>query len=207
MVFFSAVGGRFTITVIIDIIVIIMIVVIINMIVIIIIIIIIFIIVIIMMNDIGIDKKHQLYIIKKMINIAIRATYYIFCCRNRNWDSPDFFSFFCFCVVLFCVVFVLFLFLFCFVFFSFNHPISSSICELPICGEIYNCTFKKTNKASIIIIFMIIISISIIVYQPPKCDEIRNIKSTKIRGFRWGVGFFFRTFLSCTEYYCCFLIF
>ena len=51
-----------------------------------------------MMNDIGIDKKQQLYIIKKMINIAIRATYYIFCCRNRNWDSPDnailiFFSF------------------------------------------------------------------------------------------------------------------
>ena len=28
-----------------------------------------------MMNDIGIDKKQQLYIIKKMINIAIRATY------------------------------------------------------------------------------------------------------------------------------------
>ena len=27
--------------------------------------------------------------IKKIINIAIRATYYIFCCRNRNWDSPD----------------------------------------------------------------------------------------------------------------------
>ena len=56
-----------------------------------------------MMNDIGIDKKHQLYVIKKMINIAIRATYYIFCCRNRNWDSPDlmqfwflFFSFFLF---------------------------------------------------------------------------------------------------------------
>ena len=42
-----------------------------------------------MMNDIGIDKKQQLYIIKKMIKIAIRATYYIFCCRNRNWDSPD----------------------------------------------------------------------------------------------------------------------
>ena len=54
-----------------------------------------------MMNDIGIHKKHQLCVIKKMINIAIRATYYIFCCRNRNWDSPDlmqfwflFFSFF-----------------------------------------------------------------------------------------------------------------
>ena len=41
-------------------------------------------------NDVGIDKKQQLYIMKKMINIAIRAAYYIFCCRNRNWDSPDF---------------------------------------------------------------------------------------------------------------------
>ena len=49
-----------------------------------------------MMNDIGIDKKQQRYIIKKMINIAIRATYYIFCCRNRN-----------------CFVFV---FVFCFLF-------------------------------------------------------------------------------------------
>ena len=46
-----------------------------------------------MMDDIGIDKKQQRYIIKKMINIAIRATYYIFCCRNRNWDSPDLMQF------------------------------------------------------------------------------------------------------------------
>ena len=28
-----------------------------------------------MMNDIGVDKMQQHYIIKKMINIAIRATY------------------------------------------------------------------------------------------------------------------------------------
>ena len=40
-----------------------------------------------MMNDVGVDKKQQLYIIKKMINIAIRAAYYNFCCRNRNWDT------------------------------------------------------------------------------------------------------------------------
>ena len=38
------------------------------------------------MKDIGIDKKqqHYMYIIKKMINIAIRATCYSFFCRNRN---------------------------------------------------------------------------------------------------------------------------
>ena len=47
-----------------------------------------------MMNDIGIDKKQQRCIIKKMINIAIRAAYYIFCCRKRNWDSPDLMQFF-----------------------------------------------------------------------------------------------------------------
>ena len=62
-----------------------------------------------MMNDIGSDKKQQRYISKKMINIAIRATYYIFCFRKRDWDSPDLMQFriflgggeggFCFCFV------------------------------------------------------------------------------------------------------------
>ena len=66
-----------------------------------------------MMNDIDIDKKQQLYIIKKMINIAIRATYYIFCCRNRNWGSPHVLQLdFDFCCFVFC--------------FFFNNSISSS---------------------------------------------------------------------------------
>ena len=56
-----------------------------------------------MMSDIGIDKKQQRYIIKKMINIAIRATYYIFCCRNRNWDSPDLMQFLIFVVFVVCL--------------------------------------------------------------------------------------------------------
>ena len=59
-------------------------------------------------DEIGIDKKQQLCIIKKMIYIAIRATYYIFCCRNRNWDSPDFVQFwffFCCCCFVFVLVF------------------------------------------------------------------------------------------------------
>ena len=85
-----------------------------------------------MVNDIAIDKKQQLYIIKKMISITIKATDYIFCCRNRNSDSPDlmqfwflFFSFFF--RLLFGFVFVFVLFLFCF--FLFNNPISISICK------------------------------------------------------------------------------
>ena len=109
-----------------------------------------------MMNDIRIAKKQQRYIIKKMINIAVRATYYIFCCRNRNWDSPDLMQFWYF-FSCFCFVFV-FLFLFVFLFFVFiNNPLSSSICKLPIRSEIYNCTFKNTNKVSIIITINILL--------------------------------------------------
>ena len=65
---------------------------------------------------IGIDKKQQLYITKKMINIAIRATYYIFCCRNRNWDRLNAILNFFFFWLLFCFVFV---FVFVFVLFLF----------------------------------------------------------------------------------------
>ena len=73
-----------------------------------------------------------------MINIAIyRATYYIFCCRNRNWDSPDLMNF----------DFLFFSFFFFFVFFL-NNSISSSIFKLPIRSEIYNCTFKNPNKVN-----------------------------------------------------------
>ena len=50
-------------------------------------------IIIIIIIIIDIDKKQQRYIIKKMINIAIRVTYYIFCCRNRNWNSPGLMQF------------------------------------------------------------------------------------------------------------------
>ena len=36
-----------------------------------------------MMNDIGIVKKRQLYIIRKVMNLAIRRTYFIFCCSSK----------------------------------------------------------------------------------------------------------------------------
>ena len=82
-----------------------------------------------MMNDIGIDKKQQRYIIKKMIDIAIRATYYIFCCRNRNWDSPDLMKFwlffwlllcFCFCFMFVCFFVVVVVFCCCCFLFLFS---------------------------------------------------------------------------------------
>ena len=42
-----------------------------------------------MLEHFNLDKAHVRYVIKKIINIAIRSTYYIFCCRNKNWVNPD----------------------------------------------------------------------------------------------------------------------
>ncbi|CAB4025973.1 Hypothetical predicted protein, partial [Paramuricea clavata] len=42
-----------------------------------------------MLNELGLDNQHQQYYIRKMISIAIRSTYYIFCCRNKEWTNPE----------------------------------------------------------------------------------------------------------------------
>ena len=46
-----------------------------------------------MLTDVGFDKKHQTYCIKRMTTIAIRTTYYIFCCRNKEWTNPELLTF------------------------------------------------------------------------------------------------------------------
>ena len=46
-----------------------------------------------MIQDLGFDKRHQKYIISKIVNIAVRSTYYIFCCRNKAWDNPELMKF------------------------------------------------------------------------------------------------------------------
>ena len=86
------------------------------------------------------QKAATIYL-TEMINIAIRATYiyYIFCCRNRNWDSPD--------LLQWWYLFFSFLFLFCFI--SSLIQSQAEFCKLPIRSEIYNWTFKNTNKDSI----------------------------------------------------------
>ena len=102
-----------------------------------------------MMNDIGIDKKQQFYIIKKMINTAIRVTYYIFCCRNRNLDSPDLMQF------RFLLLLLLFVFVFVFVFFL----IIQSQAAFVNCLYVARFTIvpsKNSNKVSMIIISLLL---------------------------------------------------
>ena len=33
--------------------------------------------------------KHKIYCIRKMMTIAIRTSYYIFCCRNKEWSDSQ----------------------------------------------------------------------------------------------------------------------
>ena len=42
-----------------------------------------------MLKKLNVDNNHQKYVIRKIINIAIRSTYYIFCCRDKEWSNPD----------------------------------------------------------------------------------------------------------------------
>ena len=46
-----------------------------------------------MLESINLDKSHVKYITKKIIAIAIRSTYFIFCCRNKEWTNPDLMKF------------------------------------------------------------------------------------------------------------------
>ena len=42
-----------------------------------------------MLKELNVDINHQKYILRKVINIAITSTYYIFCCRDKEWSNPD----------------------------------------------------------------------------------------------------------------------
>ena len=46
-----------------------------------------------MCKELEIDKSYLRFIIRKTSNINIRSTYFIFCHRNKPWNSPDLISF------------------------------------------------------------------------------------------------------------------
>ena len=46
-----------------------------------------------MCKELEIDKSYLRFIIRKTSNIIIRSTYFIFCHRNKPWNSRDLISF------------------------------------------------------------------------------------------------------------------
>ena len=47
----------------------------------------------IVLEETGVDKAVQRKLTMKLINIAIRCSYYIFCRRNKEWTKPDLIDF------------------------------------------------------------------------------------------------------------------
>ena len=46
-----------------------------------------------MLKDLDIEVPIQRRLLWKVMNIAIRSTYYIFCRRNKDWTDPDLMDF------------------------------------------------------------------------------------------------------------------
>ena len=46
-----------------------------------------------MLKDLDIEVSIQRRLLSKVMNIAIRSTYYIFCRRNKDWTDPDLMDF------------------------------------------------------------------------------------------------------------------
>ena len=42
-----------------------------------------------MCDSLSIDQQQKQYLISKLSNIAIRTTYYIFCCKHKPWTNPE----------------------------------------------------------------------------------------------------------------------
>ena len=46
-----------------------------------------------MLNDLKFDEQCRKYSVRKIINICIRSSYYIFCKRNQEWNNPQLMSY------------------------------------------------------------------------------------------------------------------
>ena len=42
-----------------------------------------------MLKDLNVDEQCRKYYVKKVIDMCIRSSYYIFCKRNKEWDKPQ----------------------------------------------------------------------------------------------------------------------
>ena len=46
-----------------------------------------------MFEDFRISRREHAYIIRKISNIAIRTSYYIFCMKDKSWPNPELMSY------------------------------------------------------------------------------------------------------------------
>ena len=46
-----------------------------------------------LLKCLDLPEMHQKRLVSKVMAIAIGLTYYILCCRNKDWTHPDFMDF------------------------------------------------------------------------------------------------------------------
>ena len=46
-----------------------------------------------MMKDLDFDENTRKFIVRRLMAISIRATYYFFCRRNKDWLNPELLTF------------------------------------------------------------------------------------------------------------------
>ena len=61
-----------------------------------------------MCDSLSIDNQYKRFLISKLSTISIRTDYYIFCCRDKQWNNPDLLCFWhlFFCFVLYTTIVV-----------------------------------------------------------------------------------------------------
>ena len=48
---------------------------------------------VLILDDLNLNKPAQNFVIRKVMNIASRCTYYVFCRRNEPWNNPNLLDF------------------------------------------------------------------------------------------------------------------
>ena len=46
-----------------------------------------------MLEDLKFDQTCRHYVVKKIMAVAVRTSYYVFCRRNKDWDNPELMTF------------------------------------------------------------------------------------------------------------------
>ena len=46
-----------------------------------------------MLEDLKFDQTCRHYLVKMIIAIAVRTSYYVFCRKNKDWDNPELMTF------------------------------------------------------------------------------------------------------------------
>ena len=46
-----------------------------------------------MLEDLNLYKTCRHYVVKKMMAIAVKTLYYVFCRKNKDWDNPELMTF------------------------------------------------------------------------------------------------------------------